>query len=663
MAVVASVLNDVQRQTLEAVCDTVVPSVQADQHDPKLADFLARAASHLRVAEQIEGLMGQAMVDEEIQGFAALLDGLAQYDFANLPLSARTQILHDVAASSHEARLGVIALRNITFLFFYGIVDESGRNPNWPALSYPGPISAPPSPEAAPKTIALLELDGDSATLSADVCVIGSGAGGAVIAAELQTAGKSVLVLEMGAYRNESDFKQLELAGLFELYLGGGLLSSEDGSIAVFAGSTLGGGTVVNYMNCLRTPERIRKEWSEHGLDGIADPAYDAHIDAVMKRINATDEATTQNGQHRKLIEALDQLDMEHRPIVRNVDPSCEDSSYCGYCLAGCQRGCKQSTMKTYLQDASDAGARFVVGAHADRILVSPDDGRATGVEATLTHADGSCTKLTVQAPTVVAACGAIETPALLLRSGIGGPAVGKHLRLHPAGIVNGIYPEPIEAWVGQIQSEVSDHFGRCEGDHGFLIESVGGMPAVHAAGIPWKDGEQHKREFARMFRYHAPFLSVARDHGEGEVALDPHGRAVIRWSLSDEVDRQLFIRANVELARLHHAAGAPEIRTMHAQEVCWTADSGEPFEDFVTRIEQAEYGPADVTIFTAHQMGSCRMGSDPSDSVADGRGQLHDARGVWIGDASAFPTAPGVNPMVSIMALAHRTAQNMLSR
>jgi choline dehydrogenase-like flavoprotein len=96
--------------------------------------------------------------------------------------------------------------------------------------------------------------------LSADVCVVGSGAGGAVIAAELQQRGQSVLVLEMGGYRNEADFKQLELPGSLELYLGGGLIGSEDGSISIFAGSTLGGGTVVNYMNCLRTPDRIRRE-------------------------------------------------------------------------------------------------------------------------------------------------------------------------------------------------------------------------------------------------------------------------------------------------------------------------------------------------------------------------------------------------------------------
>ncbi len=661
MALATAVLSDVQRETLSAVCDTFVPSVDDASADPVMRAFLARSAGELAVAEQIEGLMAQAMPEEQIQGFAALLDSLAAQNFADLPLDVRTQVLHAVAAASHEARLGVIALRNSTFLFFYGYVDERGQNPNWEALGYPGPISAPPSAEAAPKTITVSEVEGPRATLTADVVVVGSGAGGSVIAAELQRSGRSVMVLELGGYRNEADFKQLEVPGMFELYLGGGMLSSEDGSIAILAGSTLGGGTVVNYMNCLRTPEPVRREWREHGIEGIDEPAYDEHIDAVMKRINATDEATTQNRQHRKLIHALDELGMDHRPIVRNVDPTCEDPHVCGYCLAGCQRGCKQSTMKTYLQDASDAGARVVVNCHADRVLVQ--EGRAAGVQATVTHPDGALTELTVHAPTVVVACGAVESPALLLRSGIGGPAAGKHLRLHPATIVNGIYDEPIDAWDGQIQSEVSDHFADCEGQWGFLIESVGATPVLHAGALPWTDGERHKREFARMFRHHAPFLSVARDRGEGEVVLDDHGQAVVRWSLSDEVDRRLMIRAHVELARLHHAAGAPEIRTLHAEELSWRADSGEPFEDFVGRIERAPYGPADLAVFTAHQMGSCRLGSDAQTSVADGRGELHDVSGVWIGDGSAFPTAPGVNPMVSIMSLAHRTAAEILSR
>jgi choline dehydrogenase-like flavoprotein len=252
-----------------------------------------------------------------------------------------------------------------------------------------------------------------------------------------------------------------------------------------------------------------------------------------------------------------------------------------------------------------------------------------------------------------------VESPALLLRSGIGGPAAGKHLRLHPAAIVEGVYDEPIEGWIGQAQSAVSYQFANTEEQWGFLIESAPTAPALIAANWPFEDGAQHKREFGAGLKYAAPFITVARDHGEGEVAIDAHGRAVVRWSLSDEVDRRIFIRGNQELAKLHKAAGAQEIFTLHSARVSWR--KGEDFDAFLEQIENASYEANDVAIFTAHQLCSCRMGSDPSSSVANGRGELHDTKGVWIGDASAFPTAPGVNPMISIMSLAHRTAGEIL--
>jgi choline dehydrogenase-like flavoprotein len=462
-----------------------------------------------------------------------------------------------------------------------------------------------------------------------------------------------VLVLEMGQYRNEADFKQLELPGMLELYHGGGLSASEDGSISIFAGSTLGGGTVVNYMNCIRTPQHIREEWASMGVEGIDAPEYEQHIDAVWERLGVTSSATSHNRTHKKLIEACEQLGYPHRDLTRNVDSSCEDPRVCGYCFAGCQKGCKQSTMKTFLQDAADAGARFLVGAHAERILT--DDGRASGVLATVTHEDGTTTAVQINAPTIVAACGAIETPALLLRSGIGGPAVGKHLRLHPASVVLGVYEQPIEGWIGQIQSALSDQFAKCEGEHGFLIEAISVAPAIQAMSLPFVDGEDHKRTISRIFPYAAPFITVARDHGEGEVAIDDHGRAVTRWSFDDDLDARLFRRAMVELAKLHRAAGAKEMMTFHQERVCWR--EGEDFDAFLREIEEGSIAANDVAAFTAHQMGSARMGSDPADSVADGRGELHDCKGVWIGDGSAFPTAPGVNPMISIMSLAHRTA------
>ncbi len=280
-------------------------------------------------------------------------------------------------------------LRALTFLFFYGLPDEQGQNPNWDAIGYPGPLSPAPTPEQAPKTISVEHITGTSATLQADVCVVGSGAGGGVIAAELARAGKSVVVLEMGGYRNESDFHQLELPGMFELYLGGGLAASEDGSIAILAGSTLGGGTVVNYMNCIRTPEHIRREWAAMGIEGIDEPGYEAHIDAVWQRLGVNDTATSQNRTHKKLIGACEELGYPPpRAHAQRGRHAARTRAHAATATPAVRRAASSPRMKTFLQDAADAGARFVVGARAERILV--EDGRAVGVLATVSHADGT---------------------------------------------------------------------------------------------------------------------------------------------------------------------------------------------------------------------------------------------------------------------------------
>ena len=653
----AAVLTEGQRAALEAVADTFVPAVEVDTGDPLEREFMARAASDMAVAARIEGLLAEAMLPEEIAALGGLLDALAAEGLVEAGTEGRTALVKGIGAADAEARHGLHQLKALTLLFFYALPDEAGGNPNWEPIGYPGPNSAPPAPDQAPKTLSIVEVSGPEATLEADVCIVGSGAGGAVIAAECARAGRSVLVLEAGQYRNEVEFKQLELPGYLELYYGGGLAASESGSIAILAGATVGGGTVVNYMNCVRTPDHILEEWASHGLDGLDDASFMAdHQDIVLERLGANTEATKQNGTHQRLLAGCDALGYEHRPIWRNATLD-DKPENCGYCALGCQHGCKRSAMKTWLQDASDAGSRILPSCHADRILSSA--GIATGVEATVTGAEGATTKVTVEAPTVVVACGSVESPALLLRSGIGGPAAGKNLRLHPAYAVMGIYDDPVEGWNGQIQSALSDHFFEIEDGCGFLIEATGMFPGLIGASYPWTSGADHKR-LMQTFRWQAPFITVARDHGSGEVVLDEHGRAVVRWDLADEVDARLARRANVELARLHQAAGAAEVFTFHDHEVRWR--QGEDFDGFLAEIEAAPYGPQDIACFTAHQMGSCRMGSDPAQSVADGRGELHDAKGVWIGDASAFPTAPGVNPMVTIMSLAHRTAQHIVT-
>src|SRR5271165_4227981 len=158
MAVTVGVLHDTRRRALDAACDTFAPSLQVDAERAVVREFYARSASDLGVADQIEGLLAQTALPEEIAG---------------LPLEARTALLHAVAASSPEAKLGIRQLRSLTFLFFYGLPDEAGHNPNWDAIGYPGPLSAPPSTAQAPKTIPLEQLSGETATLQADVCVVG----------------------------------------------------------------------------------------------------------------------------------------------------------------------------------------------------------------------------------------------------------------------------------------------------------------------------------------------------------------------------------------------------------------------------------------------------------------------------------------------------------
>jgi len=524
------------------------------------------------------------------------------------------------ALAAGELRAPLRDLRAAILGAFYARPEEAA------AIGYP----LPPPPPATPKTIPVQPARG---RIEADVCVVGSGAGGSVIAAELQARGREVVLLEAGAYRNEADFHQVEARAPSELYLRGGLFHAEGRTIGILAGRTLGGGTVVNSMVCLRPPESVRAEWAGAGLEGVDGEAFDAHLDAVWERLSVGREATQPNAVNRLLAETLGALGHSWRLLPRNASAD-DDPRFCGWCNLGCQRGCKQSTLKTYLQDAADAGARVVVDCDVRRIVLR--DGRAAGVEA-----DG----LAVDAPAVVVACGGIESPALLLRSGIGGPAVGRNLALHPAFFVTGVHDERLDGWSGQFQAVATDDFP------GFIVECVGTSPALWAGASPLVDADRHRARMLDLPNV-AAWHALVRDHGSGTVELDAAGRSVVRWTLDDPVDRENAARAHVELAKLHHAAGAREIYTFHWDDVSWRR--GEDFDAFVDALARAPMGHVALS---AHQMGTCRLGADPRTSVADPRGELHDTRGVWIGDASGLPSPTGVNPMIAIMALARRTA------
>ncbi len=645
---VTVVLSEIQRDTLAKVCDTFAPSLEVDD-DP--TGFWGRAASDLSIPETIEQQFG-ALPEDQLRGMRALLDALAAQGFNDLPQESREQMLHAVADDSPEGLAGIHALQGLTLLLFYALPDPgSGINPNWEAIGYPGPRSQAPD---APKTISVTRPDDAGLSLTADVVVVGSGAGGGVIAGKLAGEGKRVCVLEMGGYFNEADFNQLELWAYENLYRGGGITQTDDGSIVLMAGSNLGGGTTVNWTNCLRTTPWVREEWeAEHGLEGLTGPDYDRHLDEVSRRINVNPDCSDWNGPHLRIKEACDKLGYDFEVITRNADPETYDADLAGLLGFGDQTGSKLGTMKTYLQDAADAGAQFVVNCRVDRVLV--EDGRAAGVEGTYIDADGNQAAVIVRAPTVVVACGSLESPALLLRSGVGGPACGDYLRLHPASAVGGIYAEPQKGWWGPPQSGLSHHFANLQDGYGFLIEGAHASPGVTASAVPWESGRDHK-DLMSQGAESAGFVFLIRDRGHGRVTIDADGNAVHSYHITDELDEKHFRQALAELVRLHEAAGAEAVFTYHRRKHLWRR--GEDIEAFAQRVHDASIDPHEHATFALHQMGSCRMGKDPATSVADPWGQLHDVKGVWIGDASAFPSASGTNPMLTTMALAHRTAE-----
>lgn len=634
-------------EIIRAVCDTFAPSLTApDGADEATVTYYRDGAAARGIDAAVATAVGS--LDALTRGAVADLVTRLGPAFAQASLETRTATLRAVADESMRLRLAVRQLKAMTLATFVGAVDDSGVNPTWPALGYPGPGSAPPN---TPKTLPVVPLPAGTASLDADVVVIGSGAGGSIVAARAAQAGLSVLVIEAAQYRNEADFRQIDSLGA-AMFLRGGSMWSTSGQMGLLAGATLGGGTVINSMVCLRTPQHIRELWTEQGLTGLDGPDFDRFTDLVWDRIGVNTDATTYNANTRAMITGLASLGYRHERLPRNAAPD-DDSGLCGYCNAGCQQGSKRSTLHTYLRDAVDAGARIVTGAHVDRITTV--DGRATGVEATVATDAGPCA-LTVGARTVVLAAGGIESPAVLLRSGIGGPAVGRHLTLHPAWIVTGRYEEPVQAWHGQIQSAVSFDLTQVVRGGGFLVESLALNPGTWAGQSPFVDGRT-TRDQLRNLPYYATWHGVSHDHGSGQVYLDADGRAAVHWNLDDPVDHEIAIRAHTELARMHRAAGAIEIFTFHWSDKRWRR--GEDFEAYLSRLADSPIG--DHTAFSAHQMGSCRFGADPATSVADGWGQLHDTAGVWIGDASALPTAPGVNPMITVMALAERTASALV--
>ncbi len=633
-------LSEGGRRSLDAICDTFVPGENG-----------LPSATDLHVPDVILGAMGANPSADVRDGFAGLIEGWDQ-GFASLPQDERERALLSWCDSEDVTRRAAFqALRKLTMVMYYSMPWQGeGPNPVDEAIGYPGPHGK--LKDAPPKTIKPLEISEDT-ELDCDVVIVGSGAGGGTAAGVLAKEGLDVVVIEAGDYLSEEDFDGAELDGYVKLYLGGGGVPTPDQSIGLLAGYCLGGGTTVNYTWCFRPPDHVRRDWTDRfGLDEWAGKEFDDSLDVVWDRIHVNPENSMPSLRDVRFREGLAKLGWDSQVMQRNA-VGC-DEEICGQCHYGCPLGAKQSTFKTWLQDAYDEGARIVVNAPVERVMI--EGGEARGVEATT--ADGH--KLTVRARAVAAAAGAINTPALLIRSGLDNPNVGKNLMIHPVLLVWAMFEEEVLPWTGVFGSTFCDEFLDMGEGYGVKYMHASAHPSDLAVFAPWR-GAGQSAELMQGLRYTGGYGILQRARDAGEVVVGPDGLPAPVWNLSD-FDRAVMRKGLDGLTQILEASGARRIYTSHAGWVSYDPGNGGR-EQMLKAADDHGWGPAQVTLGSFHLMGTAHMSGTRESSVCDPTGEAWDVKNLFVVDGAILPTALGVNPMITIEAAAHKIARGMAAK
>jgi long-chain-alcohol oxidase len=636
-----------QHRALSSICDTFLPATPGwpSAVERGVPEALAVALDfNPRAVDRWEFLNLLDVWDSPLHSF---LEVGSWKQFSKLPYEDQQKIMLSWADSRLTLRRAPFQAMRKAVGFLYvmlpGVAGEA--NPIWRNLGYPGPIGVQ-RPDA-PKKLQVI-VPGEAMTLKCDVCVIGSGAGGGVAAAMLAAAGKEVVVLEAGGYFDDADFDGAELAGFRNLYAECGFASTRDHSVGFLAGECLGGGTVVNYSTSLRTPQEIRDEWADQGAEWIRGTEFTNSLDAVSERLSVNQSHNRVSKREQILERGLQRLGWHLDAMPRNV-VGCDQGKVCGYCGYGCAIGAKQSTVKTWLVDAQSHGAKFVVQTRAERVRV--ERGAASGVEARSKNGH----RVIVKSNSVVVACGAIHTAALLLRSGLQNEHIGRHLHLHPVSNVCGVFDEEIRPWEGTMQAIYSDEHRYLTGNYGVKYETTALQPVIAMAVMPWREPEDFRARMSQLKNTSAIGV-LLRDRGAGRVTTDREGHPVSSYTLSD-FDRRHMQHGFRGAAEILESAGAKRIYSPHAKLCSYEPGRDGSIDTFVRDMDAAGWGNAQLALFSFHIMGTARLGDSASVSATNPDGETWEVRNLYVMDGASFPSASGVNPMISIEAIAHRNA------
>ncbi|ESQ47481.1 hypothetical protein EUTSA_v10020141mg [Eutrema salsugineum] len=578
----------------------------------------------------------------------------------------------------------------VAFLFcFFSRVSPNGENPSWEAIGYRANLDQKkpsetqkerPLEKGIVETMketeqTLLEslaqkgleadADHDAITIKCDAVVVGSGSGGGVAASVLAKSGLKVVVMEKGSYFTESDYPPFEGPGMDKLYENGGILPSVDGNVMILAGSTVGGGSAVNWSACIKTPKSVLHEWSEdQKIPLFATKEYVSAMELVWKRIGVTERCEKEGFQNQILRKGCENLGIN----VENVARNSSEKHYCGSCGYGCRQGEKKGSDRTWLVDAVSHGAVILTGCKAERFILEKNNCKNRGgkkmkcLGVMAKSLNGNILKkIKIEAKVTVSAAGALLTPPLMISSGLRNRHIGKNLHLHPVLMAWGYFPEKASpnsnfkgnCYEGGIITSMSKVLSE-DSEVRAIIETPALGPASFAVLCPWISGLDMKKRMSRYSRT-VNLITIVRDRGSGEVKTEGRVSYVV-----DKTDKENLNAGLRQSLRILIQAGAEEVGTHRSDGqklVCKGVDE-KSIEEFLDSVN-AEEGPKAMTekwsvYSSAHQMGSCKIGEDEEEGAIDLNGESWEAEKLFVCDGSALPSAVGVNPMITIMATAY---------
>ncbi len=556
--------------------------------------------------------------------------------FASLPLGRRLLVLEALDRRESTRNL----LRAVVSPLKLAALDDPRQHA---ALGCRYEVSPPPADEPGRWRSSVVDgadLLGDD--VECDVVVVGTGAGGAPLAARLAEAGLGVLLLEEGQHHTRRDFNGKPIDMMRRLYRdGGATLALGNTVVPVPLGRGVGGTTTINSGTCFRVPAHTLAEWgAASGVDlaAVLPPFYDA----VARDLQIAPSSPAAIGAAGNLVaRGCDALGWSHHPLARNA-PGCDGQ---GLCAFGCPTDAKRSTNVSYVPRALASGATCATGARVDRVLV--EGGRAVGVEAVTARG-----RLRVRARAVVLSCGAIHTPALLLAQGLanGSGQVGRNLSIHPATASMGVFEEPVNPFEAVPQGYGIDEFHA----EGLLFEGSS-LPLPITAAMTPGFGPRWTATLERA-QNTLLFGFLVKDRSLGRVSVGRGGKPRVRYWLGDRERRQVQ-RGLGLLARLFFAAGAREVLqpAMGHERLRSPAD--------LRRFGAARLAARHFDLTAYHPVGTCRMGTEPERSVVGADHECHDLPGLYLVDGSSFPASPGVNPQWTIMAMALRAGGLLADR